>query len=61
MARGKGRIRITDLPARAGEVGNEDLRKITGGMTKAELISAVAAGKGLAGFVKKPPSKKPPL
>ena len=47
--------------ARAGDVDDEDLRKITGGMTKADLINAVAAGKRLAGFFKKPPSKKPPL
>jgi len=60
MAKGKGRIRITDLPARGGEVGDEDLRKITGGMTKAELISAVAASKGVATFYKKPPAKKRP-
>ena len=60
MAKGKGRIRIADLPARAGEVNEESLRKITGGMTKADLINAVATGKGVVGFMKKPPAKKRP-
>jgi len=60
MATVKGRIDIKDLPARAGELTPEDLRKVTGGMTKAELISAVAAGKGVATFYKKPPAKKRP-
>jgi len=54
MATSEGRINIEDLPARAGELTPEDLRKVTGGMDRADSIEC------LANPVKKAPAKKKP-